>query len=101
MRRSIRATLKGAAVAAAATVGVCLAPMSASAAPMQDAQAVTLHAIPEAAPTAAAEGKFYDDYWNRNDCISTGDWLVRTGQYGWYVCEEDWLSGDWNLWVYN
>ncbi|MFG3254532.1 hypothetical protein [Streptomyces sp. NPDC048172] len=62
----------------------------------------------DAQPTRAAgtvsvaeEGEFYGDYWNRNDCENTGQWLKNTGQYGHYVCEKDWLSGDWNLYVYN
>ncbi|MFI1867288.1 hypothetical protein [Streptomyces jumonjinensis] len=59
-------------------------------------------AAPVSADTQTAQQReFYDDYWNKGDCIDTGNWLVRTGQYGHFVCEEDWLSGDWNLWVYN
>ena len=61
------------------------------------AQAAPPPAVVEA-DTAMAAGEFYDDYWSRNDCINTGQWLVRTGQYRHFVCEEDWL--DWNLYVY-
>ncbi|KND26891.1 hypothetical protein OH797_36500 [Streptomyces anulatus] len=75
-------------------MGATLA-LGALAAPAQAAAPVTTVA------ETAQQREFYDDYWNKSDCIDTGKWLVRTGQYGHYVCEEDWLSGDWNLWVYN
>ncbi|GIF04991.1 hypothetical protein [Actinoplanes siamensis] len=46
---------------------------------------------------APAPGKFYDDFLKEKACRDTGDWLVLTGQYKYYICE--WSSPYWNLYV--
>ncbi|GIF13943.1 hypothetical protein [Actinoplanes teichomyceticus] len=73
------------------------------------AGAASLSAAAQAAPASVAIGsaaaapddsKFIDDFWDKSECEKVGKALVEKKNYTTYTCEHDWLSGDWNLWVY-
>jgi hypothetical protein len=82
----LRTKLAGLGFAALALTGAFVAPAAAQAAPAPSSDTVSAQAM-----------VFYDDFWNRDDCIDAGNNLVRIGHAKFFVCEESWI--DWDLYI--